>query len=295
MAARGIAVIYISHALDDVLRLCDALVVLRDGCVAASGPRSSFDNESLISAMVGRPIGQLYPPKPERPVGAAVLEVAGLSQPGVVHDINITIRRGEIAGISGLMGSGRSELARILLGLDPCSSGEIRLNGERINGLNVRSRIQHGMALVTESRRDDGLFVDQAADPNLRIVANPQGPLAAFAASLRIRATSLTHQPVRQLSGGNQQKVALGKWLIRPPSLLILDEPTRGIDVGARSEIYRMIHDLAVQGVAVLVISSEIEELIGICDRILVMRKGEIQTQFETARFDREDILRAAI
>jgi ribose transport system ATP-binding protein len=295
LAGRGMAVIYISHALDDVLQLCDDLVVLRDGQVAASGTRREFDKAKLISAMVGRPINQLYPEKPPRSPGEIVLEAEGVSQPGLVHDVHLTLRRGEIAGISGLMGSGRTELARILFGLDSCASGEIRLNGQRINELGVRGRIRKGMAFVTESRREDGLLLDQPVDPNLRIVANPRGPLDHLAGELRIRAANLTRQPVHHLSGGNQQKVALGKWLLRDPAVLILDEPTRGIDVGARSEIYAKIHELAARHVAILVISSEIEELIGICDRILVMRQGEVQKEFAVSDFDREEILRASV
>jgi ribose transport system ATP-binding protein len=295
LAGRGMSVIYISHALDDMLRLCDDFIVLRDGEVAARGARAGFDKERLISVMVGRPISQLYPDKPERQPGEVALEAVAVSQPGLVHDIHLTVRSGEIVGISGLMGSGRTELARILFGLDSCASGDIRLRGKRVNQLGARQRIRLGMAFVTESRREDGLLLDQPVEPNLRLVASPRDPLDRLVESLRLRARSLTRQPVQQLSGGNQQKVALGKWLLGDPSVLILDEPTRGIDVGARSEVYSMIHDLASRHVAILVISSEIEELTGICDRILVMRKGEIRKEFAVSGFDREEILRASV
>ncbi|HYP12500.1 MAG TPA: ATP-binding cassette domain-containing protein, partial [Bryobacteraceae bacterium] len=200
-----------------------------------------------------------------------------------------------IVGLAGLMGSGRSELARILFGLDPHASGQIVLGGERIDRLSTRDRIKRGMAFVTESRRDDGLFIEQPIDPNLSIVSPRSGALDALVKSLQVRFSNRQEQPVKQLSGGNQQKIALGKWLVSTPRVLILDEPTRGIDVGAKLEIYRIIQDLAQQGVAVLMISSEMEELIGTCDRIAVMRKGELQSSFEMTRFDREEILRAAL
>jgi ABC-type sugar transport system ATPase subunit len=292
LVAQGVAAIYISHALDDLLRLCDRLVILRDGAAVAEGPVTEFTKDRIVSAMVGRSIEQIFPPKPERNLGPVVLEASGVSQPGVVHDIGFSLRRGEVLGIAGLMGSGRSELARILFGLDPHSRGEIRLDGRRIDRFSTRERIGRGLAFVTESRRDDGLFLDQAVVSNLGIVA--PGPLDSLIDRLQIRCADPVRQPVRQLSGGNQQKVALGKWLTRPPAALILDEPTRGIDVGAKHEIYRAILDLAAAGAGVLVISSEIEELIGLCDRILVMRRGELRA-LDAAAFDREEILKAAL
>jgi ribose transport system ATP-binding protein len=292
LVAQGVAAIYISHALDDLLRLCDRLVVLRDGAAVAEGSAGEFTKDRIVSAMVGRSIEQIFPPKPGRTLGPVVLEASGVSQPGVVHDIAFSLRRGEVLGVAGLMGAGRSELARILFGLDPHARGEIRLDGRRIDGLSTRERIRRGLAFVTESRRDDGLFLDQAVIPNLGIVA--PGPLDSLIDRLRIRCADPLRQPVQQLSGGNQQKVALGKWLTRPPTALILDEPTRGIDVGAKHEIYRVILDLAAAGAGVLVISSEIEELIGLCDRILVMRRGELRA-LDAAAFDREEILKAAL
>jgi ABC-type sugar transport system ATPase subunit len=293
LTARGVAVIYISHALDDLLALSTELLVLRDGAVAASGPIHAFTRDRVISAMVGRAIDRIYPPKPGCALGPVVLEAAGVSQPGIVHDISFALRRGEVLGVAGLMGSGRSELARILFGLDPHARGEIRLDGQPIHRLSTRERIRRGLAFVTESRRDDGLFLDQGVDSNLTIVTSAAGPPDALIDRLRIRCSG-PHQPVRQLSGGNQQKVALGKWLARPPLALILDEPTRGIDVAAKLEIYRAILDLAAAGAGVLVISSEIEELIGICHRIVVMRKGELRA-LDAGPFDREEILRAAL
>ena len=294
LTARGIAVLYISHVLEDLLRLCRRILVLRDGAAVAEGPAADFNAERLVTAMVGRSIAQVFPLKPQRTAGPPVLEAEGVSQPGVVHDIRFTLRAGEVLGIAGLMGSGRTELARILFGLDPHSAGEVRLNGEPVGKLSTRARIARGLAFVTESRREDGLFLNQAVDANLRIVTHAKESLGALVQRLGIRCADAFRQPVRQLSGGNQQKVALGKWLTRRPAALILDEPTRGIDIGAKHEIYQAILELAGAGTGILVISSEIEELTGICDRIMVMRKGELRA-LEAGELDREQILKAAL
>jgi ribose transport system ATP-binding protein len=310
LRSRGIAIIYIAHTLGDVFRLCADIVVLRDGEVVASGPAPSFTNEKLISLMVGRAINQLFPARNNAPGTVPLLDVRNMSQPGVAENVSFTLHRGEVLGLAGLMGAGRSELARILFGLDSRSSGEVRLNGELLHRLTPRNLIERGVAFLTENRRSEGLCLDASVTANLALVTLPKhsrGPMrwlsftSLDAAVQRIRsvvkldAKARDTQPVRTLSGGNQQKVVLGKWLLHQPRLLILDEPTRGIDVGAKSEIYRLIHDLAEQGAGILVISSEMEELIGLCDRILVMRRGEIVRELPRREFDREEILNAAL
>lgn len=296
LTARGLAVVFVSHALDDVLRVSDCITVLRDGAVVAEGITEDFSKERLITTMIGRSLQQL---SHDRVLAVRcnkiALQAEHLSQPGILHDICLRLYSGEILGISGLMGSGRSELARVLFGLDPCREGDIVLNGESIRDLSPRGRISKGMAFVTESRREDGLFPQLPIASNLRIVYPRAGPVDDLAASLQIRCADLIRQPVAQLSGGNQQKVALGKWLVRTPKVMIIDEPTRGIDVGARFEIYSLLCDLAARGIGLLVISSDIEELTGLCDRILVMRKGEIAGEFPCAAFDREALMRAAV
>lgn len=206
------------------------------------------------------------------------------------------------------MGAGRTELARILFGLDPRARGSITINGEEISTLSTRERISRGLAFLTENRREEGLLMDAAISDNLALTALPQFTSGALidqprlteavnqmAASVQIRGGGQPRQPVKTLSGGNQQKVVLAKWLLRNPAMLILDEPTRGVDVGARSEIYRIINQLAATGAGILFISSEIEELIGVCDRMLVMRRGAIAACFERAEFSRERILGAAL
>ena len=326
---RGIAIIYISHALGDVLRLCDDLVVLRDGELVGSGSTTDFTHDRLVSLMVGRQLNQLYPTRVGSSRGeeahsstlgidqslrtkaatSSVLEVRSLTQPGIVRDIWFSLAAGEVLGISGLMGAGRSELARILFGLDPCASGEIRLAGELLTGA-PRQRIQRGLAFLTEDRRQEGLCLEASIAENMALVtlpANSRTParfldfssiksaVTRMREAVKLSPKATDTQAVRTLSGGNQQKVVLGKWLLAEPKVLILDEPTRGIDVGAKFEIYQLIHQLADRGAGVLVISSELEELIGICDRILVMRHGEITGEFRRDDFDREKILAAAL
>jgi len=362
LRARGISLIYISHSLGHVLKLCDELVVLRDGQVVGSGPSSEFAIERMISLMVGREITQLFPTRtPWRqasvpdveggvlPAGETVekpgdlpasssqsqamptppgwkpgstagkmpaatadiaLDVRGVSQPGVARNITFQLHRGEILGTSGLMGSGRSELARILFGLDACATGEIRLKGELLNDLSPRERIQRGLAFLTEDRRAEGLCLEAAIADNLALVALPRfarmllrlvsqtearAAVMAIREAVQLTASARNEQAVKTLSGGNQQKVVLAKWLLTEPQVFILDEPTRGIDVGAKHEVYRLINDLAARGAGVLMISSEVEELIGLCDRILVMRRGEIRDTISPGEFNRERILRAAL
>lgn len=310
LKSQNVSIIYISHTLDDVLSLADAIAVLRDGQVVANGPKSDFDVRKLVSRMVGRELDDQYPPYQSRIKDKPLLVVKELSQPGVVRDINFSLMEGEVLGISGLMGSGRTELARILLGLDSMSGGQITLDGQPIQAYSIRQRIQCGMAMLTESRRDDGLFLEGSIRDNAVLVAAKRFSHAltgifrrsAMNAAAGATLTSVTlpngtplHRAVGTLSGGNQQKVVLAKWLMNRPKVLILDEPTRGVDVGAKYEIYLTIQRLAREGAGILVISSELEELIGICDRILVMNHGEINDELDRSEFDRERILQASI
>ncbi|MBL9140205.1 MAG: sugar ABC transporter ATP-binding protein [Verrucomicrobiales bacterium] len=307
---RDIALLYISHNLGDVRRLCDEIVILRDGAVVGQGTPDALAVERLIALMVGREIAGLYPPRPGRPGEQVILEVSGVSQPGVLRSAHFELRAGEILGVSGLMGAGRSELARILFGLDPCAAGTVRLDGRSLSGLSPRERIALGLAFLTEDRRGDGLSTEGTIADNLTSVVLPRlvrGPLGWLDArrsregvkrlreAVGLTPTAADAQAVKTLSGGNQQKVVLAKWLWNEPKVFILDEPTRGIDVGAKYEIYRLIGELAARGAGVLVISSEVEELIGICDRILVMRRGEIRDCVERGEFDRERILKSAL
>ncbi len=295
LAERGAAVLYVSHDLSSVLRLADQLLVLRDGQAAGGGPASEFTEERLIALLVGRPIAALYPERTGQPRAEPVFEARGLSHPSILEDVSFTLHRGEIVGLAGLMGSGRSELARILFGIDSCARGEVLLEGRFIERLAPRERVRAGMAYITESRREDGLLMPAGVAQNLALVFPRSARPAEIARAVQLRCANLDRQPVAELSGGNQQKVALGKWLAATPKVMILDEPTRGIDVGARLEIYRIIHGLADGGTALLVISSEIEELIGICDRIIVMRRGALAGEFHRHGYNRESILERAL
>lgn len=310
LKAQNIAVIYISHVLSEVRRLCDEILVLRDGAVVGRGTRAEMPVERMISLMVGRNIDSLFPQRAYTPHTTPVLEVTGVSQPGIVKDLNFSVRNGEIVGLAGLMGSGRSETARILFGLDPCSSGDIRLGGVALAEHGPKRRMELGMAFLTEDRRAEGLLMnapiaDSLGLPNLGIYASKalgwidQNRLltesADMARRVQLNTTEISETLARNLSGGNQQKVVLGKWLMRRPSLFILDEPTRGVDIGARHEIYKIINQLVMDGAGVLMISSEMEELIGMCDRILVMSYGQISGVFTRDQFDEERILEAAM
>ena len=309
LTSAGTAVIYISHILSDVRRLADDILVLRDGALVGSGPIEEFPVDRMISLMVGRSFDQLFPERRAVPGERPVLEVRSLTQPGMVANVSLTVHEGEVVGVFGLMGAGRTELARMIFGLDDYATGEVLVDGQPVPPLDPREAINRGMAFVTEDRRQEGLLMDFPVADNVALVALPRfarTPLglvdddkATSAAreigtSLRLKTSSIERQPVRSLSGGNQQKAVVGKWLLSTPRVFILDEPTRGIDIGAKHEVYTVVDDLAARGAGVLVISSELAELKGICDRILVMRQGEVVGEFSREHFDSESILRAA-
>ncbi|MGC3954691.1 MAG: sugar ABC transporter ATP-binding protein [Propionicimonas sp.] len=308
LVAEGASVIYISHILGDVLELCDQVVVLRDGSLVDAGPRQEFTVNRMISRMVGRDLDRLYPEKKAVPTDEVVLDVQGLGEPGTIEDVSFQVRAGEVVGVFGLMGAGRSEMARIVFGLDPHHVGSVRVKGQLRPRISPRSQINAGMGFVTEDRRNEGLLMDTSVVGNIGLAvltrfANQLGLVrqsalrsAALDAGqrLNLKSNRPDRQPVRALSGGNQQKAVIAKWLLIEPEVLILDEPTRGIDVGAKHEVYAVIDELAQQRTGVLLISSELPELLGTCDRILVMRRGEIEAEFTAGEFDEERILAAA-
>jgi ribose transport system ATP-binding protein len=307
LRGRGMSMIYISHVLGDVLRLCDDICVLRDGEVVAHGPKSEFSSDSMISLMTGHDVQELYPSRESRPSQEPILDVRGISQPGVVKDISFTVHKGEVLGLFGLMGAGRTELARMIFGLDTYTQGEIALDGSGDRDSTPKNRVNQGMAFLTENRREEGLFMEASVAENVAQVALPvfaryglvDRDLLAQAvtqagASVGLSAGALQMREVRSLSGGNQQKVILSKWFLAHPRVLILDEPTRGVDVGAKYEIYLLINQYVADGGCLLLISSEIEELLGMCDRILVMRNGELCDDLARPEFESERILRSA-
>ncbi len=309
LKSEGRAIVYISHILQDVRRLCDDLVILRDGRMMAAGPCADFSIDKMMSNMIGRDIGSIFPPKTNVPENEVALEVRRMSQRGIVNDISLTLHKGEVLGIFGLMGSGRTELMRMMFGVDAYETGTVQVGGTAVAPGNPRDAIEKGVAFVTENRRDEGLLqsypiVDNIGLVYMRDFIHPATGLvnrkrvtaesARIAAELRIKCASVDNQSVKSLSGGNQQKVVIGKWLIKRPKALIMDEPTRGIDVGAKYEVYSIIDDLAAKGSGILIVSSELGELMGICDRIITMSRGEIIQTFSRKDFNEEAIMRAA-
>ncbi len=306
---KGKGLIYISHILGDVLRISDQIAVMRDGVLVGFEPASAFNINRMIALMVGRSIEQLYPPRTSNMSAVPLLRVEGVSASGIVEDISFTLHKGEVLGLFGLMGSGRTELARMIFGADSFERGTIVVDGELISKPSPRSSIRNKIAFVTENRREEGLLMSIDIANNIGLVALPefarnliqrvdQQQLYTAAREtadvLQLKSGNIQTQPAKALSGGNQQKVVIAKWLLSNPSIFIMDEPTRGIDVGAKYEIYVIIDRLAAAGSGVLIISSELDELIGMCDRILVMSRGELVGEFARDQFHEEGILRAA-
>ena len=310
LRARGMTMVYISHNLNHVMDLSDDLLVLRDGQVVGHGSRPSFDIDRLVTLMVGRTIDTLFPKRTHAVSEEVLFEARQVMQRGVVESVDLCLHRGEVLGLSGLVGAGRSELAHLLFGLAPCHSGEVRLEGENLTALSPRERIRRGLAFLPEDRRVDGLCMEGTIGDNIILPTLPnhsRPPLwqlqeqamneaiGEARQAVQITASAHNRHAVKSLSGGNQQKVVFGKWLLTRPKVFILDEPTRGIDIAAKLKVYDLINQLAEQGAGILMISSEIEELLGMCDRILVMRRGRIQDTFRASEFNRETILRAAL
>lgn len=307
LRAKGIAVIYISHRLGEVRELADRVVVLRDGANAGNLDRNSITHDNMVRLMVGRDISQYYDRKPHAK-GDVILEVSQLvTRTWPKHALNFAVRSGEVVGIAGLVGAGRTEMIRTLFGIDQPLSGQIKIAGKPVKIASPRDAIEAGIALVPEDRKQHGLVVDMPVWSNVGLAglwANrlPGGfarkskelsDTREMIQKLRIK-TPHERQIARFLSGGNQQKVVLGKWLALGPKILLLDEPTRGIDVGAKQEIYRLMEELAKQGMAILFVSSELEEIIGMSDRTLVMHEGRLTGELPREKLSEEAIMRLA-
>jgi len=306
LKAKGVAIIYISHRLSEVFALGDRITVLRDGHKIADLLPAETTPDQLVTLMVGRPVDTTYT-RPSRPTpGAVALEVKNLSGPSGFSDVNLTVRAGEIVGLCGLVGSGRTEVARAIYGADRVTSGEIRLFGERIGG-SVEDSTRRGMALIPENRKTQGLALARSVGDNIVLAGLrklfPSGifiPRRAAKAAraiiqkLRI-ATPSPRRAVATLSGGNQQKVVIGKWLHAEAQVFIFDEPTRGIDVGAKAEIFRLLDGLVHNGAAILMISSEQIEIVHICDRAYVMRSGRVVGELPHSELTEANIVRLGI
>jgi len=305
LKAKNIGVIYISHRLEEIFRICDTLTVMRDGGLVSTKAIADVNTDSVIRMMIGRDLTDLYQ-KTHTPIGSPVLEVKHLTVKGILNDISLTLHRGEILGISGLVGAGRTELARAIFGDLAYQAGEILVDGKLIRPSCPDDCIAAGIGLVPEDRKDQGLVLPMPVKNNISMAVlgrlaqlgvirgRKEAQLAEESVRRLAIKTPSIQQPVQFLSGGNQQRVVIAKWLATHPKVLLIDEPTRGIDVGAKSEIYALLNRLASQGVAILMISSELPEILAMSDRILVMHQGRIRAELPGKSATEETIMRFA-
>jgi inositol transport system ATP-binding protein len=306
LKSRGTCIIYISHKMDEIFRIADDIAILRDGRVVESRPRAELDIDTVISLMVGRKLENNFPER-KMEIGEEALRVEHVSAPGSFRDVSFFARTGEIVGFAGLMGAGRTELMRAIFGLDRFTSGRISVHGKPVRIASVKDSTAAGIAMLSEDRRRFGLVPVRSVRENVSLSnlrkffyrgrlhgAKETKFVSNICARLNVKTPSLG-TAVEALSGGNQQKVVLGKWMLSEPNVLVLDEPTRGIDVGAKYEIYKLMGDLAAEKRAVIMVSSELPELIGLCDRIYVMCKGEISGELARSEFTQEAIMRLAM
>ena len=299
---QGVAIIYISHKMDEIFRISDTITVLRDGQWIGTKPAKELDNDMLIKMMVGRELTDIYPKDPVE-IGDVILEVKNLSRGKKVRDASFSLRKGEVLGIAGLVGVGRSELVETIFGLYPKTGGQIFLHGKEVHIKSAADAIKNKMALITEDRKQTGLNLIVSVKENIASVSI--GKLSTHGIVNDKKINEVSEKYIRELkiktpdgnaivgnlSGGNQQKVVLAKWLLDEPDIIIFDEPTRGIDIGAKRDIYLLINNLAKEGKAVIVISSEMAEVMGICDRILVMAEGRINGEVRREEFSQEVIM----
>lgn len=303
---KGVSIIYISHKMEEVFRIADDITVLRDGKTVETHPASEIDLDKVIALMVGRKMDNVYP-KEEVEIGEPILEIEGLGSKGVFKDINFKANKGEIVGFAGLMGAGRTETMRAIFGLDPYDEGKIKVHGKEVTIKKVSDSIAQKVVMLSEDRRRYGIIPIRSVMENASISSldkiiyggrwHPKVEkelVGRYFEKMHVKTPSL-ETAIQGLSGGNQQKVLLAKWMLRDPDVLILDEPTRGIDVGAKFEIYRLMTDLVKEGKTVIMVSSELPELIGMCDRIYIMNKGRITGCLNKDEFSQETIMRYAM
>jgi ribose transport system ATP-binding protein len=302
---KGVSVVFVSHRLEEVLRVVDRIIVMRDGSRVGTLAANEANESKIIHLMVGREVGLF--PKAEAQIGDPVLEVRNLSGPNGVRDVSLTVRKGEIVGLAGLIGAGRTELARLICGADGHSEGTILIDGKEAQISNPSDAVRHGIGWVPEDRKQHGLVLDMDIKQNttltiLRRISNRFGAVRLkkereiteyYRDRLSI-ATSDISKVVKYLSGGNQQKVVLAKWLSTEPKILIMDEPTRGIDIGAKAEFHALMSQLAQQGMGILMISSEMPEILGMSDRVIVMCQGRVTGEFKRGQFSQVDIMTSA-
>jgi len=307
---QGVAIIYITHKMDEIFRIADDITIIRDGQWIESGPASEYNDDMLVTRMVGREIKNIYPKDDTVPIGDVILEVKHITQNkedgGRFRDISFQLRSGEILGFAGLIGAGRSEVMRAIFGMDKISSGEVFLNGKPINIKSPRQAIKNGIAMVNEDRRQYGLVLGRSIHDNVSLVNMNKYTSSGLINDKKITDDVEKMRKLLQikiagenveagtLSGGNQQKVVLAKWLVGDVKVLILDEPVRGIDVGAKAEIHRLMSEFAREGMGIIMISSELPEIIGMSDRVIIMQEGIMQGTLEREEVTQEKIMKLA-
>jgi inositol transport system ATP-binding protein len=303
LRGQGIGIIYITHKMSELFRIADEVSVFRDGRYIGTHASADVTRDDIIRMMVGREITQMFP-KEEVPIGEVVLSVTNLNLKGIFHDISFDVRSGEILGVAGLVGSGRSNVAEALFGVTPATSGSIAINGRPIVIDSPNKAIRNGMAFLTEDRKETGCFLVLGVQENMQIAVLQEhyvqrgfvsehalnSACVGMGEKLRVKTPNM-YERIENLSGGNQQKVLIGRWLLTNPKILILDEPTRGIDVGAKAEIHRLVTQLVRQGVAVIMISSEMPEILGMSDRIMVMHEGRVTGFLDRKEADQVKIM----
>lgn len=307
LRTQGVTIIYVSHFLEEVLDLADEVTVMRDGAVVRTSDARMETPASLVTGMIGRELDLAFPPRKSlRADAPVVLRARGLSRTAAFADVDIQLHEGEIVGVAGLVGAGRTEVARAIFGVDRLDSGTVELSGEVVTLRHPRDARRAGMALIPENRKDEGLMLNRSVRSNLTLAHLDVVSYGGFVRrreeqrcsdelcqQLAVRAVGGS-SPIASLSGGNQQKVLFARWMLRPPRVLIADEPTRGVDVGAKRSIYALIQRLASEGMAVLFISSELEEVIGLSHRVLVMRRGRMVAEFDSSNATETAVMRAA-
>jgi rhamnose transport system ATP-binding protein len=302
---KGVAILFISHRFDEIFELCDSITVMRDGSYIATHDVDKTEVAEIVKEMVGRDINALYP-KEIAEIGEVILDVKNLTRIGEFSDVNLNVRSGEIVGIAGLVGAGRTEVARAIFGIDDYDTGQVTINGKKISAGDPMVTIRAGVGFVPEDRRKQGLVLDLSVTKNVTLTLRKKlarlgiisskrerNNAAVWSKKLQVKAGSLDI-PVSTLSGGNQQKIVLAKWLATEPKLLIVDEPTRGIDVGTKAEVHKLLSDLAQKGLGILMISSELPEVIGMADRIYVMKEGKVTVELLRSEVTPELVMHAA-
>jgi len=302
LKADGVAILFVGHRLNEVFSLADRVTVSRDGATVVTGPASEFTPESAVTHMVGRTVNNLFP-KEQIDLGVELLSVSGLTRHGVFADVNFSVREGEILGFAGLVGAGRTEIARAIFGLDPLDAGQVILDGHPVEIRSPQDAMARNIAYVPEDRQAEGVILDHAVGPNLSLTilsglarlgllsrTREEANSQRYIDELRIR-TSGPGQLVSALSGGNQQKVVLGKWLATNPRILILDDPTKGVDVGAKAEVHHIVSSMARRGLGIILISNELEELLSVADRIITFYRGQQVCTFDTRPFEAKSVM----